>query len=152
MPTSLLDMPVRDAMSSSLATVDQDVAIDVAIELMHQRRIRRLPVVGGSAQQLVGMVTLDDAQKAMPADVPFYGEGQAERAEIPTVRRAMSGRVVTVGADDPVALAAQMMVRHRVGALPVLEHGAMVGIITESDIFKLVARGLPPLQQASDFV
>lgn len=151
MSTPLLEMPVRDVMSRSLATIDQDVKVDVAIELMHQRRIRRLPVVGGSAQQLVGMVTLDDAQKAMPADVPFYGEGQAERAEIPTVRRAMSGRVVTVGADDPVALAAQMMVRHRVGALPVLEHGAMVGIITESDIFKLVARGLPPLQRDEDF-
>lgn len=152
MPASLLETPVRDVMSRSLATVDQNVEVDVAIELMAQRQIRRLPVVGGSDQQLVGMITLEDAQKAMPPGVPFYGAGQASQAEIPAVRRAMSSRVVTVGAGDSVALAAQLMLHHKIGALPVLEDGAMVGIITESDIFKLVARGLPPQQPASAFV
>ena len=151
MTNPMIETRVRDVMSRSPATVDQDVKIDVAIELMQQRQIRRLPVVGGSDQHLVGMVTLDDARQVMPSGVPFYGAGQTAQAEIPSVRRAMSSRVVTVGADDSVALAAQLMVDQRIGALPVLERGALVGIITESDIFKLVARGLPPQQPGAAF-
>ena len=152
MTNAMIETRIRDVMSRSPATIDQDVKIDVAIELMQQRQIRRLPVVGGSDQHLVGMVTLEDARQVMPRGVPFYGAEQAAQAEVPAVRRAMSSRLVTVGADDSVALAAQLMVNQRIGALPVIERGALVGIITESDIFKLVARGLPPQQPEEAFV
>lgn len=152
MTNAMIETRIRDVMSRSPATIDQDVKIDVAIELMQQRQIRRLPVVGGSDQHLVGMVTLEDARQVMPRGVPFYGAEQAAQAEVPAVRRAMSSRLVTVGADDSVALAAQLMVNQRISALPVIERGALVGIITESDIFKLVARGLPPQQPEEAFV
>lgn len=151
MPTIMLETKVGEVMSKAPASIDQGLKVDVAIELMQQRGIRRLPVVGGSDQQLVGIVTLEDARRVMPAGTPFYGAGQAAQAEIPDVRRAMSSRVVTIGPEDSLAMAAQLMVHHKIGALPVLEQGAIVGIITESDIFKFVARGLPPLQTESDF-
>ena len=151
MPTIMLRTKVGEVMSKQPASIDQALKIDVAIELMQQRGIRRLPVVGGSDQQLVGIVTMEDARRVMPAGVPFYGAGQRAQAEIPEVRRAMSSTVITIGAEDSLAQAAQLMVHHGIGALPVLDQGAVIGIITESDIFKFIARGLPPLQTESDF-
>ncbi len=142
----MLRTPVREVMSEDPVTIDQDMKIDVAIELMTQHNVRRLPVVGGSARRLVGIVTIDDARRIMPDGVPFYGADEEAQSALPEVRRAMSQKPVTVGIDDSVALAAQLLVHHKIGALPVLDDGVMVGIVTESDIFRFVARGLPPQQ------
>lgn len=148
MSNILLDTKVRDVMTTPVLTIDQDAKISVAIELMRQHDIRRLPVLG-RANRLVGMITLDDARLAMPPGVPFHGaEGTAD---VPDVRRVMSHGAITVGADDSIALAAQRMVNRKVGALPVLENGEMVGILTESDIFEFVARDLPPQLPESEF-
>lgn len=144
MSNPMLDTTVRDLILRRPISIAQDVKMDVAIELMTQEHIRRLPVLG-RADQLVGMLTMDDARQAMPRDVPFYDADQ-DQSKIPEVRKAMSQRVVTVAPDAAVALAAQLMVHHRIGALPVVDNGEVIGLITESDIFKFVARGLPPQQ------
>lgn len=144
MSNPMLDTKVRDLVSRRPISIVQDVKIDVAIELMTQENIRRLPVLGRT-DQLVGMVTLEDARRAMPQDVPFYNAGE-DQSKIPEVRKAMSQGVITIAPDAPVALAAQLMVHHGIGALPLVDNGDLVGIITESDIFKFVARGLPPQQ------
>ncbi len=150
MSNLMLETKVREVMSGNPITVGQDVKVHVAIELMQQHNVRRLPVLG-RADQLVGIITMEDAREAMPRGVPFHGGDEAAEATVPDVRRAMSHHIVTVGADAPVAQAAQLMLEHKIGSLPVLELGAMIGIITESDIFKFVARGLPPLQSESEF-
>ncbi len=148
MSNILLDTKVRDIMAQPVLTIDQDAKVSVAIEIMLQHDIRRLAVLG-RANRLVGMITLDDARLAMPPGVPFHGAEGA--ADVPDVRRVMSHGAITVGADDSIALAAQRMVNRKVGALPVLENGEMIGIVTESDIFEFVARDLPPQLLESEF-
>jgi acetoin utilization protein AcuB len=144
MSNPMLETQVRDLVSRRPISIAQDVKMDVAIELMAQEHIRRLPVLG-RADKLVGMLTMDDARQAMPRDVAFYDAG-ADQDKIPEVRKAMSQGVITIAPEAPIALAAQLMVHHSIGALPVVNNGEVVGLITESDIFKFVARGLPPQQ------
>ena len=150
MSTPLQDTRVRDVMTPRPSSIYIDAGLDVAIETMRTKDIRRLPVLG-RADQLKGMITLEDARRNMPRGVPHSNAGEEAEAKIPAVRKAMSRGLVTVGAADSLGKAAQLMVHHKIGALPVMDKGEMIGIITESDIFKYLARDLPGLQSDEDF-
>jgi acetoin utilization protein AcuB len=150
MSEPLFEIKVRELMSPKVFSIGIDVQVDVAIELMARENIRRLPVLG-KADQLKGIITMEDARGVMPKGISFYEAGP-EDTEVPKVRKAMSHGLITVGADDSVGKAAQLLMHHEIGALPVLSNaGELVGILTESDIFKYVARGLPPIQAEEDF-
>ena len=149
MSEPLFEIKVRELMSPRVFSIGIDVQVDVAIELMARENIRRLPVLG-KADQIEGIVTLEDARRSMPKGISF-NEAGPEDTEVPKVRKAMSRGLITVGSDDSVGRAAQLLMHHEIGALPVVDRGELVGILTESDIFKYVARGLPPIQTEEDF-
>jgi acetoin utilization protein AcuB len=126
-------------MTRSPLTVAPEVAICAAARTMAENRIRRLPVVrsDGKGQQLLGLVSATDLFRAFPANCnPFGAAGLSGAESNLTVRQVMAAEVVTTCIDTPLEEAARMMRDRKLGALPVVTDNRLVGIITESDIFK----------------
>ncbi len=136
---------VKTVMTKDVISIEPQLAVDVAIEVMNSNDIRRLPVLSDRGR-LVGIITLYDAMLAMPKDTTFSGSS----GDIPKIRDVMTDYVYTVGPDDSIADAAQIMLNHQVGGVPVVEDRAVVGIITESDLFKFLARELHLLDDAAE--
>jgi CBS domain-containing protein len=127
---------VRDIMTTNVLSIDPDLGVDTAVELMRSNSVRRLPVVSDSGR-LIGIITLEDARLALPKDL--RDEHGYNREAPPAVREVMTDYVYTTQPEEPLGVAARRMVNHRVGALPVLEDRRLVGVVTESDIFRFVA-------------
>ena len=130
---------VRDWMTPAAVTVHPDTSLSQAYALMQTHQIRRLPVTEG--EWLVGMVTTKDlwAIFASPETNCDIFE-MAARLDRLTVMHIMSHEVVTVTPDTPIKAACELMLKHRIGGLPVMDQGRLAGILTESDIFRLVAK------------
>jgi acetoin utilization protein AcuB len=109
-----------------------------AYNLMGARRVRRLPVVDPEGK-LAGIITKSDIQQVLPF-VTEEGETFDSIASIAgmTVGEIMASNPVAVTPAQAVGEAAALMIRHQVSGLPVVQADRVVGIITESDIFKLV--------------
>ncbi len=128
-------MFVRDRMTPNPITVTEDTPFQEALRLVRERRIRRLPVLD-SAGNLIGIVSEKDLLYAAPSPRALsifelhYHLAKLKLAPI------INRKVITTTPDTPLEEAARIMVDHHIGALPVLEDGRLVGIITETDIFK----------------
>lgn len=128
---------VRDWMSTDPIAADIDLPIMEAHRLMTDHRIRRLPVVDRG--QLVGIVTLGDVRGAEPSEATSLSIWELNYLLSKlTVERVMSKPVITVRPDEPVPEAAHLMLTRKIACLPVLDGEDLVGIITESDIFRMV--------------
>jgi len=125
---------VQDRMAREVVTVSPSTPVPEAMRLMEQRRIRRLPVVQDGA--LVGIVTLLDLFRVSPSPATSLSIWELNYliARLP-VEEAMSHEVVTVTPTATLEEAALLMRQHRVGGLPVVDGGRVVGMITETDIF-----------------
>jgi acetoin utilization protein AcuB len=108
-----------------------------AHKMMRDEKIRRLPVVDGRGK-LVGIVSESDFLHASPSDVSSLSvwEMNYMLSKI-TVEKIMTRDVVTAAADTPLEDAARKMVDSKIGGLPVEKDGELVGIITETDLFKV---------------
>jgi len=129
-------------MTTDTITIRQDATIAEAAELMAKRRIRRLPVVKSQADNthLLGIVSAGDILHAFPPNVnPFAVQPRKSAEDFVTVRQIMTANSLTVRPDSPIEEAAQLMRTHKIGALPVVRVGRLVGVITESDIFRVLA-------------
>ena len=130
---------VRNWMTPNPVTVSPDASVSEAYELMRKHHVRRLPVVDGT--WLVGIVTLKDLWSALASlDADADVLSRAFHMDGVTVLEIMTHHVVTVSPDTTITTACELMLRHEISALPVLVEGRLVGILTESDIFRLVAR------------
>jgi acetoin utilization protein AcuB len=128
-------MFVRDHMTRNPRVISPKTTYPEAINLMHARKIRRLPVL--KKDRLVGIVVEKDllSNQPSPATTLSIHEMYAllERLH---VHQFMSTPVITITADCPMEDAARIMVQRKIGCLPVMEVDSLVGIITETDIFK----------------
>ncbi|MCS7281772.1 MAG: CBS domain-containing protein [Anaerolineae bacterium] len=131
-------MLVGERMTKRPITVTEDTSLPEALELMRQNRIRRLPVLDKHGN-LVGIVTELDLLKASPSPATTLSI-----YEIPyllskiKMRDIMTRNVITVTEDTPIEEAARIMADNKIGGLPVMRDGRLVGIITETDIFKIL--------------
>lgn len=114
-------MFVKDWMTRQLITVEPSTSLVEAGQLMAKHRIRRLLVVDSTA--LRGIVSERDLRTAIPDGVS-------------TVQGCMAQDLFTVSPEAALEEAAALMVLNKIGGLPVLEGGGLVGIITEVDIFR----------------
>lgn len=130
-------MLVGERMTKRPITVTEDTSLPEALELMRKERIRRLPVLDKHGN-LVGIVTELDLLKASPSPATTLSI-----YEIPyllskiKMRDIMTRNVITVTEDTPIEEAARIMADNKIGGLPVMRDGRLVGIITETDIFKI---------------
>jgi acetoin utilization protein AcuB len=129
-------MLIKDWMTKDPVTITEETSMIKAIHIMKERRFRRLPVV--TAGRLVGMVTDRDLKEASPSKATTLDVHELYYllAEL-QVKEIMSRNPVSVSQDDTVEHAAQVMLEHTISGLPVLDQdGKVVGIITQSDVFR----------------
>jgi acetoin utilization protein AcuB len=131
-------MFVRERMTRHPVTIDQDTSVTDALNFMRQNRVRRLPVLDKKGR-LVGIVSEKDLLYASPSpatSLSVYEIGYLlSRLK---VKEIMTRDVITVDDDCFLEEAARIMVDHRIGGLPVLHDEELVGIITETDLFKVL--------------
>jgi acetoin utilization protein AcuB len=130
-------MLVEKRMSHPVVTVQSDMPIHDALQLMRQESIRRLPVVNPQGK-MIGIISERDLLHAEPSDVTSLSVWELNYllARI-TVDEVMTSEVITVNEDTPIEEAARIMADHKIGGLPVMRGEELVGIITETDLFKI---------------
>jgi acetoin utilization protein AcuB len=129
-------MLVADRMSKHPLVISQNETISKAHRYMQEQKVRHLPVVD-KAGDMVGLVTEDDLLKAEPSGVTLLSVWEINSLlERVKVKDVMVRKVITTTEDMPIEEAAHLLLEHKIGCLPVLREGRLVGIITESDIFR----------------
>lgn len=133
-------MLVKDFMNSSPISVAPSTPISEAKNLMNQRRIRHLLVLDD--RRLAGIVTDRDIRLNLPSPATSLSVWEVNYllARL-TVGEVMTKRVITVGPDQAMTDAARLLLEHKIGALPVVDRGALVGILTETDILRAFVEG-----------
>jgi acetoin utilization protein AcuB len=129
-------MLVGSRMSPDPITVAEKTPVDEALKIMREKKVRRLPVLNKRGG-LVGIVAEKDILYASPSPATSLSIHEIHYLVSKlTVGEIMTKEVFTVTDDTPLEEAARIMADNRIGALPVLRGGKLVGIITETDIFK----------------
>ena len=127
-------VPARDWMKRDPVVVRDDAPIAGAIQLMRTHTIRHLPVVN-HAGRLVGIVTDRDLRQVIfdPMIQEMLGDATLTLRAL-RVREVMTWGVVSIRPDTELRAAARLMRERKIGALPVTEDGAVVGMLTETDV------------------
>lgn len=129
-------MLVYERMSRHPLTVKPETKVDAALKRMREEKVRRFPVVDDNGD-LVGIVSDQDLLYAAPSPATSLSihEMHYLYSRI-TVKQVMTRDVITVDESNPLEEAARIMVDNKVGGLPVMREGELVGLITETDVFK----------------
>ncbi len=128
-------MTVADLMRADVITVTRKDSFRHAMNLIRQQGIRHLPVVEG--KRLVGIVTDRDIRQASPSAATSLEIHELHYLlEKVSVNEIMSKKVVTVTPSTDVRDAAKLLLKHKIGGLPVVRGETLVGIITETDILR----------------
>lgn len=130
-------MLVGERMSRPVISIAPDMPIVDALTLMKREKIRRTPVVKDG--KLVGIVSDKDLLNASPSPATSLSVWEMNYllSKI-TVKDVMTKEVMTVTEDTPIEEAARIMVDNKIGGLPVVRGGDVIGIITETDLFKIL--------------
>jgi acetoin utilization protein AcuB len=130
-------MLVKERMSRRPVLAAPDLSISEALNLMKRERVRRLPIIDKHGK-LIGIVSDKDLLHASPSPATSlsvweitYLLGKIK------VEDVMTRQVITVTEDTPLEDAARIMADNKIGGLPVVRGDAVVGIITETDLFKI---------------
>jgi acetoin utilization protein AcuB len=132
-------MLVGERMTRNPVTIQESASIDDGLHMMRERKVRRLPVLDG-AGKMVGIVSDKDLLHAAPSPATSLSVYELHYllAKL-SIKQVMSSPVISVAADTPLEEAARVMADNKIGGLPVVDKtGALVGIITETDIFKIL--------------
>ncbi len=131
-------MLVKGRMSAPIIATTADTQIMEAMDVMKKNNIRRMPVLDTDGK-LIGIVSDKDLLNAAPSDATSLSVWEVNYlvARI-KVKDVMTKEVMTVSGDTPVEEAARMMADSKIGGLPVVLDDEVVGLITETDLFKLL--------------
>ena len=140
---------VRMWMSSpAITTLHSNTLLD-GRHLMQTRRIRRIPIVDEQGV-LVGIVTEGDVNRVSDSDTTDIREYNLyHRIKDLPIREIMRRPVFALEPDSSILMVAQIMLDNRISGVPVTEHDQVVGIITESDLFRLIVRSQREQMKAS---
>jgi acetoin utilization protein AcuB len=130
-------MLVRERMTSPAVTITPETPFQEALKLMRDKKFRRLPVVD-SAGKIVGIVSERDMLHASPSPATSLSVWEVNyllwKLKISDI---MTHNVLTINQDTPIEDAANLMVTHKIGGVPVVDDNSrVVGVITETDIFR----------------
>ncbi len=128
-------MLVRERMKRDPVTVKKDDSFRYALKLIRKEGIRHLPVLDG--KKVVGIVTDRDLRQSAPSPATTLEVHELnyllERLKVEAI---MTKQVITVAPDSSLLEAAKLLLTHKIGCLPVVEHDELVGIITEGDLLR----------------
>jgi acetoin utilization protein AcuB len=147
-------MQVREIMSGNVTTIEASQSCLEAVGRMHRARIRHLPVVDADGR-LVGIVTDRDLRHRL-----FTSRVLHEIGSVPVdallrgvpVSEIMSTPVVTAAPTDDLEGAASLMLEDKVGSLPVVEAGRVVGIVTETDLLRRIVQADSRCPEVDDII
>lgn len=153
-------MKVKDLMSKDPITIDPETPLETAMDVMRTKAIRHLPVVDDEGQ-LVGIITDRDLRHAFVA--PVIAEhlslgtqrrlpGLEQTVENLKVRDAMTWAVITTHPEATAAHAAILMGEQRVGSLPVVKNGKLLGILTERDLLRALRSEYPGVPEVESML
>ena len=130
---------VREIMMGSPVTLKPEDTLDLANDIISLGRIRHIPVVEDGT--LVGLLSERDLIGAAATEI-FGLKQKRKSALLKTVliKDVMKKRVISVKPDTPIKDAAHMMADKKIGCVPVIENGALVGLLTTTDILRYVER------------
>ena len=128
-------MFVKDRMTPDPVYGKPDMAVTDAQELMESKKIRHLPICD-ETNKLVGLITQSSLLSALPPDISHFSRFEItytlSRIKVQSI---MVKDVITIGPEIPIEDAASLMAEKRIGTLPVVENGQLVGIISGKDLF-----------------
>jgi acetoin utilization protein AcuB len=129
-------MLVGERMSHPVISVSPETPIHDVLAMFKKEHIRRAPVVKDG--KMVGIVTENDLLNASPSSVTTLSVWEMNYmiSKI-TIKQVMSKKVLSVKKDTPIEEAARIMADSKLGGLPVMDDGKVVGMITETDLFKI---------------
>ena len=130
-------MRISERMNKEVTTISRNDTLETAMKTMRDKGIRHLPVLDGN--KLIGLLALSDVRRAMPSHVSTLDVHEAtclfDRVKVKDALPAHQ-KLITIGSDDFIEEAALLMRAYNIGSLPVVNtDGALVGIVTESNIF-----------------
>ncbi len=129
-------MLVRDLMTQNPVTVEPNTPLRKMITIMHQHNCRQLPVLNRYGE-LVGIVTDRDIRLVMKSPYVLHERWEEDQIlDQMTAAGCMTQNPLTILADAPAVDAARLLLDKKFGALPVMESGRLVGIITVSDFLR----------------
>jgi acetoin utilization protein AcuB len=130
-------MIVRHFMSRNVFTLTPERRCGDALRELRSRKIRHAPVMSGD--RLIGMISERRLLAVLPGTPEQIASSTGERAIDNPIQSILTTPAITLGANDHVEVAARKMLDLRIGGFPVVEGGKLVGILTESDIFRALA-------------
>ncbi|MCC6893647.1 MAG: CBS domain-containing protein [Anaerolineae bacterium] len=132
---------VHEWMSKPALTIRQDAPINYAHEVMRQQQVRRLVVVNEN-NRILGIVTSGDIREAKPSDATTLSIWELNYLVSQLiVEKIMTHEVITIGMNSRMTDAAKLMLDYKIGGLPVVDDaGELVGVLTESDIFRMIVQ------------
>jgi acetoin utilization protein AcuB len=144
-------MLVQERMTHNPITIRDDTSLYDALRIMRENKVRRLPVLDKN-DKLVGIVSDKDLLYASPSPATSLSVWEISylTAKI-TVRDLMTKEVITICEDCPMEEAARIMADNKIGGLPVMRDDTVVGIITETDLFKIFLELLGAREQGTRF-
>jgi acetoin utilization protein AcuB len=140
----LENVTVKEWMTTPIITVSPTTSISSAHQIMKDHGVRRLPVVENG--RLAGIITIGDVREASPSDATTLSIWELNYlwAQL-VVDKVMTRKVITIEQDRPILDAAQIMLDLKISGLPVVnKSGQLVGMLTESDIFRMLVKSRVP--------
>ncbi len=130
-------MLVEERMTSPAVTIGPDVGVQEALAMMHREKVRRFPVIDRRGN-LIGIVSEKDLLNAAPSDATTLSVWEVNYLLSKlTVDKVMTKNVITITRDTPIEEAARIMADNKVGGLPVVDGNKVVGIVTETNLFRI---------------
>ncbi len=128
-------MKVRKIMHTEVITLQADEPLMRAVELTSAEHIRHLPILEG--QKLVGILSTEDIKHVTPSPLVKGSEAEYRKVfhETP-VSRIMRRCPITASPEAGLADVVRLMVENKIGAVPVVEGGRLVGIVSELDVLR----------------
>lgn len=133
-------MKVSAMMTKDVETLDRNDTLSLAGDIMEMKRFRHLPVMEDG--EMVGIISQRDLLHAgLSSAMGFGSKAKGEYMKAVFVKEVMTNDVVTIGADAEVKEAARKMLKKKIGCLPVVAKSKLIGLISESDIIRIIAEG-----------
>lgn len=141
-------MFISDRMSRPVITVSPDDSVNEVRAMFRSEHIRRAPVI--KKGKLVGVISETDLINASPSKATSLSVWETNYlvSKI-TVGHVMTKKVITVDVDTPIEEAARIMADNKIGGMPVLNKGRVAGMITETDLFKVLLELMGARQKAT---
>lgn len=128
---------VREIMMGSPVTLKPEDTLDLANDVISLGRIRHIPVVEDG--RLVGLLSERDLMgRAIPAIFGLKQKTKSALLKTYQIKEIMKRRIITVSPETPIKEAAHLMAEKKIGCVPVVSDGALVGLVTTTDILRYV--------------